>query len=50
MRRTRAAIVALLAWGTPSESTDEEKARASHTLFILSLCLIAMASFSLAQA
>jgi signal transduction histidine kinase len=50
MQRTRAAIVALLAWGTPSESTDEEKARASHTLFILSLCLIAMASFSLAQA
>ena len=50
MQRTRAAIVALLAWGTPSESTDEEKARASYTLFILSLCLIAMASFSLAQA
>jgi len=49
MKRTRAAIAALLAWGTPRESTDEDKARASSTLFVLSLCLMAMATFSLAQ-
>ena len=50
MRRTRTAMAALLAWGTPPQSTDEDKARASRTLFVLSLCLIAMATFSLAQA
>ena len=50
MQRTRAAILALLSWGTPPESTGEEKARAGRTLFILSLCLIAMATFSQVQA
>ena len=46
MQRTRAMIATLLAWGTPRESTDEDKARASRTLFVLSLCLMAMDTFS----
>src|ERR1035438_9931371 len=50
MRKTRAAMAVLLAWGTPPQSTDDEKGRASRTLFVLSLCLMAMATFSLAQA
>lgn len=50
MQRTLAAIAAVLSWGTPPESTDDEKARASRTLFVLSLCLMAMATFSLVQA
>jgi signal transduction histidine kinase len=50
MKSPRAAIVALVAWGTPPDSGDEEKTRASRTLFVLSLCLIAMATFSLIQA
>ena len=50
MRKRRAVMAALLVWGTPPECTDEEKARASRTLFVLSLCLIAMATLSQAQA
>src|ERR1039457_6009589 len=50
MQSPRAMIATLLAWGTPRESTDEDKARASRTLFILSLCLMAMDTFSQVQA